>query len=144
VAVAPDHTAPPAPRKITFLDTIAGYVPTSIVQPFAENSIITVILLAVLAGVALRRVRNEQEARGEEGYRVVADLVATAFRTVEVILAMVLTLVPLAVFGVVAQTVGRYGLSEPVVGLGTYVGVAILGLILQVGIVYQAWLVFAA
>src|SRR5207253_172658 len=55
----------------------------------------------------------------------------------------VITLVPLAVFGVVARTIGRDGFG-PLVGLAAYVGVAILGLAIQVLVVYQAWIVLVA
>ena len=46
-------------------------------------------------------------------------------------------LVPLAVFGVVARTVGHYGF-RPFAGLVVYLGVGMLGLAIQVVVVYQA------
>ncbi len=132
-----------AGKKIDFFKELAGYIPTSVVKPFLDNSIIAIILLAILTGLALRRVKNEQVARGEEGYRVVEDFIATAFRTVEVMLGFVIALVPVAVFGVVARTIARNGFS-PLVGLAVYVGVAVLGLAIQVLVVYQAWVVLVA
>ena len=49
-------------------------------------------------------------------------------------------LIPLAIFGVVAQTVGKHGLG-PLWGLGYYVFVVLIGLAVQVFVVYQGWLV---
>jgi Na+/H+-dicarboxylate symporter len=133
----------PGVRKIDFVKELSSYVPTSVVQPFVDNSVITIIILAVLAGVSLRQVKNEQEARGEVGYKAVEEGIATIYRTIEVMLGGVITLVPLAVFGVVARTIGRDGF-QPLVGLAAYVGVAVLGLAIQVFVVYQAWLVLVA
>ena len=68
---------------------------------------------------------------------------ATAFRAVEVMLGWVIVLIPLAVFAAVATSVGKYGFGV-VRGLAIYVGVAALGLAIQVLVVYQAWIVFVA
>jgi DAACS family dicarboxylate/amino acid:cation (Na+ or H+) symporter len=58
----------------------------------------------------------------------------------EVALGWVVLAVPLAVFGVVAKTVGENGFA-PLVGLGWYVGVGLLGLLIHVIVTYQLWLV---
>lgn len=137
----------PSPEKqthaIDFVHELASYIPNSVVKPFLDNSVITIIILALLVGISLRVVKDEQTARGEKGYLIVEEAVATIYRTIEVMLGGVIALVPLAVFGVVAQTIGRDGF-QPLVGLGWYVGVALLGLSLQVLVVYQSWIVWVA
>ena len=152
-----DHLAAPLPaagskppailnapiKSIDFLREIGSYLPRNVVQPFLDNSVITIVVLAVLLGLALRKVKNEQIAAGESGYQAVEGLFATVYRAVEVMLAGVIVFVPLAVFGVVARTVGRDGFS-PLKGLAAYVAVAILGLLLQVLVVYQGWVVLVA
>jgi DAACS family dicarboxylate/amino acid:cation (Na+ or H+) symporter len=130
-------------REIDFLKELVGYLPTSVVRPFVDNVIITIVILAVLFGAALRKVKNEQIARGESGYQVMESFLAVAFRTTEVTLGWVIALIPLAVFGVVARTVGLQGLA-PLRGLAVYVGVAVLGLAIQIIVVYQGWLVLVA
>ncbi|MGK3847814.1 cation:dicarboxylate symporter family transporter, partial [Enterococcus faecium] len=87
--------------------------------------------------------KAEQMHMGETGYRAVEDFVTTAFRGIEVILGWVISFIPLAVFGVVARTIGRDGL-QPLRVLAWYVGVALLGLAIQVFVIYQAWVVFGA
>lgn len=135
---------PPAPPgKIEFLKTISGYIPTNFVDPFRENLVITIILLSVVIGLALRAVKQEQTSRGESGYRAIEDLVSTAFRSTEILLAWVIRLIPFAVFGVVAKTIGEQGFA-PLRGLAVYVGVALLGLAIHVFVTYQAWIVFVA
>jgi DAACS family dicarboxylate/amino acid:cation (Na+ or H+) symporter len=103
-------------REIDFLKELVGYLPTSVVRPFVDNVIITIVILAVLFGAALRKVKNEQIARGESGYQVMESFLAVAFRATEVTLGWVIAWIPLAVFGVVARTVGLQGFA-PLRGL---------------------------
>ncbi len=135
-AVEPD-------RRIDFFGDLLALIPTSVVRPFLDNAILSIIVLAVLGGAALRRVKSEQLARGEHDYLVVERFVGTVYRAIEIALAWVIALVPLAVFGVVAQTIGTWGL-EPLRGLAVYLGVGMLGLSIQVFVVYGLWLTLVA
>ncbi|HEX8201436.1 MAG TPA: dicarboxylate/amino acid:cation symporter [Isosphaeraceae bacterium] len=131
-------------QRIDFLKELTGYLPTNVVKPFVDNVIITIVILAVLGGSALRRVKEEQEARGERGYRAVEDFVSTCYRAAEVALGWLIRLVPLAVFAAVARSVGENSLTVLLRGLAVYVGVAVLGLAIQVFVIYQGWLVLVA
>ena len=139
---SPGTAAAPTGR-IDFFKTVSGYIPTNFVDPFRENLVITIILLAVVIGLALRAVKHEQTRRGDAGYRAIEDLVGTAFRSTEILLGWVIRLIPFAVFGVVAKTIGEQGFA-PLRGLAIYVGVALLGLAIHVFVTYQAWLVLVA
>ncbi len=97
-------------------------------------------MIAVLTGAGLRRVRTEQLAVGSSAHRALEDAVETLQRLTEVVLGWVIKLVPFAVFGVVAKSVGEYGYS-PLKGLAAYVAVGVGGLLLHVLITYQVWLV---
>ncbi len=132
-----------AKTGLNFGDALLSHLPTNAFRPFVDNAVITIILLAVLGGAALRRVKNEQQELGRRDYESVESLVSTAFRAVEVMLGWVMVLIPLAVFAAVASAVGQYGFGV-VRGLAIYVGVAVLGLGIQVLVVYQLWLVFVA
>jgi Na+/H+-dicarboxylate symporter len=136
-------TAVPKLQQIDFLRELLAYIPRNVVKPFLDNSVITIVILAVFAGWALRRVKDEQDRAGETGYQAVEALVTTIFRTIEVMLGVVIALVPLAVFSVVARTIGR-GELDRFRGLAAYVGVAVLGLAIHVFVVYQAWIVAVA
>ena len=126
-------------RKIDFLGTLASYVPADIVTPFAQNLILGVIVIALLVGFGLRRVR--EELRGTERMPDIDGAVGVLLRLFEVILGWITRLIPLAVFGVVCKAVGENGYA-PLRGLGVYVAVGLLGLSLHVLIVYHFWLRF--
>ncbi len=132
-------TAPIATTKEfslrAFLDTI---IPRSVLAPFLENNILAVVLLALLLGAALRSycTRPNAELSVEQAKR--ASKVATG--VVNTLVLWLVVLVPLAVFCVTAKTVGEAGFA-PFKGLARYVGVACLGLLLQMIAVYPWWIV---
>src|SRR5262249_37078856 len=119
-------------KKIEIVKTIAGYVPSNLLQPFIENLVLSVVLLALLFGFAVRALRKRDAPRAT----VVEDLVTSLLGVTEVVLGWVVALVPVAVFGVGAKTVGEYGLA-PLKGLGAYLGAGLLGMAVQIVVVYQ-------
>ncbi len=137
------RSAVPAERSIDFVKDLVSFLPTSLLKPIVENAIITIVILAVLGGLALRRVKNEQIERGSTGYQSIENGIATVYRSIEIILGWAVSLIPLAVFGVVASTVGLFGFGS-FRGLLVYVGVGVFGLAFQVLVVYQVWLIFVA
>ena len=130
-----------ADKKIDLIKTLAGTIPTNLVQPFLDNSILSVVLLALLLGFALRAVRGETAVAG--GVRAIDDGVAALLRVMEIVLGWVIRLVPIAVFGVVAKIVAEHGFAA-LKGLGIYVGTGLLGMALHIAITYQLWLAVGA
>jgi aerobic C4-dicarboxylate transport protein len=130
---------PAAASKIDFGRFISTFVPTSILQPFVENIAVTVILLALLLGFALRSLQSDKTLTP-----VVEAAVGAAqlgLRVTELILGWIIRTIPIAVFAVVAQAVGRSGV-EALSSLGYYVGIALLGLGLHVLITHQIWILY--
>jgi DAACS family dicarboxylate/amino acid:cation (Na+ or H+) symporter len=121
---------------------VDGYVPVSLLDPFSKNSVISVVLLSLFAGAALRRVRRRQQAEGETTVVVVERFVAAAYEVLVLMLYWVVQAIPFAVFGVVAQVVGRAGL-QAFSALGVFLAVILLGLGLHALVYYplMAWLV---
>jgi len=130
-----------ADKEIDLLATLERFVPTSLVTPFAENLVLSIILIAVLLGFGLRRARAEQRAAGIHAFKAVEEAAETMLRVMEIVLGWIIRLIPLAVFGVVAKAIGEHGWA-PLQGLAAYVAVGLGGLALHILITYQAWLVF--
>ncbi len=125
-------------KKVDFVNAFSSIVPVSVVSPFAENAVLSVVLLALLFGFGLRRARAEQAMKGAAV--AVEHGLFTLLRVTEIVLGWVIRLIPLAVFGVVTKAVGEHGFA-PLKGLSAYVAVAVLGLLLHVGLTYHLWLV---
>jgi DAACS family dicarboxylate/amino acid:cation (Na+ or H+) symporter len=132
-----------ADKRVDLLETLSSYVPKDWLSPFANNQVIPIVLIALLLGFGLRAVRNEQRTGAAPGLQAIEDVVGTLQRVMEIILTWVITLIPLAVFGVVAKTTGEYGYA-PLKGLAAYVVVGLLGLALHIVLTYQAWVRFFA
>lgn len=127
--------APPATGKLELARFLSNFVPPSLVQPFADNAVFPMVVMALTLGLALRALKDRGEpVAGLETALTVGQ------RAFEVILGWIVALAPLAVFAVVAKSVGEYGLA-PIKGLAAYVGVGLLGLTLHPLIVYNAWLI---
>lgn len=142
-AVAPPDAkalAAYADKKVDLVQTLVSYVPTSLVTPFAENTIISIVLLALLTGFGLRAVRTRQRAEGRTDHLAVESAVGSLLELAETVLGWIVRLTPLAVFGVVAKTVGEYGF-DPLKGLAAYLAAGLLGLGAHVLLTYQLWVV---
>ena len=74
---------PEAPKAtLDPLKNIAGYVPESLIDPFAKNNVITVVLLGLLGGAALRRVKTRTEADGRaETFQPLERVVGGIYQT---------------------------------------------------------------
>jgi DAACS family dicarboxylate/amino acid:cation (Na+ or H+) symporter len=130
-----------ANKTIDLYATLRGFIPSDVVTPFADNLVLSVVLLALLLGFGLRRARSEQLVAGSQAFRAIEDGVETLLRVMEVVLGWVIRLIPFAVFGVVARAVGEHGYA-PLAGLFVYLAVGVGGLALHVAVTYHAWLVF--
>lgn len=130
-----------AAQKIDFMDLLAKQLPVSIVQPLADNSIMPLVLMALALGFAWRQVRSKQtsdtQALMEQG-----EVWVSLIREVcETLLIWIVKLVPFAVFAASAKVTAEHGL-HPFKGLGQYVALCLLGMLVHVAFTYSAWLVF--
>ena len=130
-----------AAQKIDFMDLLAKQLPVSIVQPLADNSIMPLVLMALAFGFAWRQVRSKQtsdtQALMEQG-----EVWVSLIREVcETLLIWIVKLVPFAVFAASAKVTAEHGL-HPFKGLGQYVVLCLLGMLVHVVFTYSTWLVF--
>ena len=118
---------------------LKNLMPKSLFDPFIQNDILLIALIALLLGLALRKTFAEDVATFNKintGFEKCKMLFATLLRGV-------ILLVPVAVFTVVAGSVSEYGFAI-FHSLIQYVGVVILGFILQVTLVYGFWVFVVA
>jgi Na+/H+-dicarboxylate symporter len=104
--------------------------------------VITVVLLAILMGAALRRVKERQAAAGDTSIQAVERFVEAGYQMLILMLEWVVLAVPFAVFGVVAHVVGKSGLGV-FNALWIFLGTALLGLGIHSLLYYPlvAWVV---
>ncbi|MDZ4662879.1 MAG: dicarboxylate/amino acid:cation symporter [Pseudomonadota bacterium] len=129
-------------EKIDIIKTFVDYVPTNFVDPFRQNIVISVVLMAVLFGFGLKAAQGRHPDL-RQSFEVVEKLVAASLKIFEVILGWIIKLIPFAIFGVIAKTVGEHGF-EPFRGLAVYLLAGLTGLVLHVILIYQIWIKFIA
>jgi Na+/H+-dicarboxylate symporter len=94
----------------TPIEDLAAYIPRTILSPFSTNNIIGVVLLALVLGTGLRRLHVRAARTGADDHAIVRA-VEWIYEWLVRILGWIIHLVPLAVFGVVAQVVGKSGVG---------------------------------
>jgi Na+/H+-dicarboxylate symporter len=105
-------------------------IPDAIIKPLVDNNVIQLIVVALAFGLVLRILKSEQVAQGRTDYKPLEQVITLLFEAVIRVLQWVIVLVPLAVFGIVAQTIALKGFS-PFKSLGAFVVAVLVGLILQ-------------
>ncbi|MDP4097251.1 C4-dicarboxylate transporter DctA [Paenibacillus sp. P96] len=86
------------------VEFILNIIPTSVVDAFAQNALLQVLLFACLFGVALSA--TEHKAK-ENVLTLIEQVLGIVFR----IIGYVMKLAPIGAFGAMAYTVGAYGVA---------------------------------
>ena len=99
--------APAQPQSVT--EFLLNIIPVSVLDGFAKNDILQVLLFALLFGFGLHAIGGRNNAV----YGLIENLSQVLFQ----IINMIMRLAPLGAFGAMAFTVGKYGLGS-LVSLG--------------------------
>jgi aerobic C4-dicarboxylate transport protein len=127
-----NYTATSA-KPAGFVDFLLNMVPTSIVDALAKNDILQILVFAILFGVALSHIG----VRAKPVIAVLDSFVDGIFSVV----GMIMRLAPIAAFGAMSFTVGKYGLGS-IVSLGKLMGTMYLTCVVFVVVVlgFISWL----
>jgi DAACS family dicarboxylate/amino acid:cation (Na+ or H+) symporter len=128
------------------LEVLQGYVPKDLVSPFVSNSILSVVIVAILLGAAIRAVRRRAAAGDSPelaaGVTAVERFVTGGYQVFAQVLEWIVRLIPWAVLGAMAMVVGERGIDffGPV---AWFLGTVLLGLGIHALVYYplSAWLV---
>ena len=92
------------------IEYLASYIPRTIMAPFSSGNIIGVVLLALCIGATLRRLHSNAD-QGRGVIHTLVRVIEHIYSWLVKILGWIILAVPLAVFGVVAQVVGKAGIG---------------------------------
>src|SRR5512146_145800 len=134
LAPAPGGTQSP-------LEDLVSYIPRTIMAPFSSSNVIGVVLLALVIGFTLRRLRGDEDHGSGVVHKMARTIERIYYQLVQ-LLGWIILLVPLAVFGVVAQVVGKAGIGVFSV-LWIFLAAMLAGLAVHALVYYPlvAWLV---
>jgi Na+/H+-dicarboxylate symporter len=137
----------PATAEAPSLSLVAlldAYVPKSIAQPIVENLVLTVAVLAILLGAAMRSLKGTDDALLAESLVTFGRLITACYHIVVKMLAWLIELAPFAICFVIAGVVGA---TEDVGALlarvGVYLATVLAALAVHSLLYYplSAWLV---
>jgi aerobic C4-dicarboxylate transport protein len=98
-----------AAKPAGVVDFMVSLVPASVIDAFAKNDILQILVFSTLFGIALSHIG----ARAKP----VVDFLDSFVHGVFSIVGMIMKLAPIAAFGAISFTVGKYGLGS-IVSLG--------------------------
>jgi len=98
-----------AAKPTGFVDFMLNLVPSSIVDALAKNDILQILVFATMFGVALSHIGPRA--------RPVVTFLDSFTHAIFSVVGMIMRLAPIAAFGAMAFTVGKYGLGS-IVSLG--------------------------
>ena len=105
-------------------------IPDSVLKPIVNNEVISLIFLALALAIILRGIKKSQIDAGKNGYESIENIISILFDAIIGILHWVIKLVPLAVLGIVAQTIALKGFA-PFKSLALFILAVIAALALQ-------------
>ena len=95
------YTAPGSMQGVT--DFLLNVIPSSVIDAFAKNDILQVLLFSVLFGFALHALDRRD--------RMLHELIERFSRVMFGIVGIIMRLAPIGAFGAMAFTIGKYGIG---------------------------------
>lgn len=108
-------------------------IPTDFVTPFVKNDVISVIILAIAIGMAMRLLLHSQSEQLVRSVKSLQNVLNAIFQLMVTILKWVFELVPFAVFAVVSSIVAEKGLGS-LLAMGYWVICVLVALVLMLGV----------
>jgi aerobic C4-dicarboxylate transport protein len=118
-----------ASHSAGFVDFLLNMVPTSAIDALAKNDILQILVFGTMFGIALSRMGRHAKP--------VVDVLEAFSNGMFIVLAMIMRIAPIAAFGAIAFTVGKYGLGT-LLSLGQLMGSMYITCVLFVFVVLGA------
>lgn len=119
---------------ISYFQHIANLIPTTIVSPFIDNQVISVLFLGIVMGIAIRFIPDEPARH------TITHFFRGAHGLFMVITRWVIAIIPIGLFGFITTTVVQLRGDVDIKGLGEYLMIIILANIVQGFVILPLWL----
>jgi Na+/H+-dicarboxylate symporter len=122
-----------APTLTSLPSQLVGIIPTNPLQASVEQNMLQVVVFAIFVGVALATMDKKLA-------QPLIDLLGAIQEVSMMVVRWAMYLVPLAVFGLMAQLTARTGI-DALLGLGVYVGTVLAALAVAFGLMLTVYVV---
>ncbi|STX28653.1 amino acid transporter [Legionella beliardensis] len=121
-------------KQLTYLEHISQLIPSNILSPFLEQQVLSVLLLGIVFGIAIRFI---PELKSREAITAFFRGTHSMFM---VITSWIIKIIPLGLYGFITTTVIEFRSGVAIRGIGEYLLVIILANLVQGFIVLPLWL----
>lgn len=134
-AVKEATTALPV-SNTNYLQHLSNLIPETIFAPFLDHQVISVLLLGIVVGLALRFIPDE------EAKHTLTQFFRGAHGLFMVITQWIIKIIPLGLYGFITTTVVQLKGGMTLTGIGEYLLIVFLANIIQGFVVLPLWLKF--
>ncbi|MBA2656126.1 MAG: dicarboxylate/amino acid:cation symporter [Tatlockia sp.] len=120
--------------NFNYFQHLANLIPSTILEPFLEHQVITVLLLGIVVGIAIRYI-PEKEARN-----TITQFFRGAHGLFMVITNWVITILPLGLYGFITSTVVQLRGGLAIIGIAKYLLIIVLANLIQGFVILPLWL----
>jgi len=117
-----------------YLDYLATLIPDSLLAPFINNSVLSVLILGIIVGVAIRFIPEDKPRQ------TITQFFLGAHGLFMVITKWVIAIIPIGLFGFITSSVINLKAGADIKGLGEYLLVIVLANLIQGLIILPMWL----
>ncbi len=117
-----------------YLKHISNLIPDSLFAPFINNSVISVLFLGIVIGIAIRFIPEEKPRQ------TITQFFLGAHGLFMVITKWVIAIIPIGLFGFITSTVINLKSGSDIKGIGQYLLVIVLANLIQGLIILPLWL----
>ena len=121
-------------QELNYLSHLSSLIPTNIFAPFLESKVISVLLLGIVFGVAIRFIPDE------DAKQTITNFFKGAHGLFMVLTRWVIAVIPIGLFGFITTTVIQFREGADLKGLGQYLLVVVLANLLQGLVLLPMWL----
>lgn len=121
-------------QDLNYFEHLSSLIPTNIFSPFLESKVISVLLLGIVFGVAIRFIPDE------EAKHTITNFFKGAHGLFMVLTRWVIAVIPIGLFGFITTTVIQFREGADLKGLGQYLLVVVLANLLQGLVLLPLWL----
>jgi Na+/H+-dicarboxylate symporter len=121
-------------EQLSYLQFLAKLIPSTILSPFLEQQVISVLFLGIIIGIATRLI-PDPDAR-----QTITHFFTGAHGLFMVITNWVITIIPIGLFGFITTTVVQFRSGTAIKGIGEYLLIVVLANLIQGFVILPLWL----
>ncbi|WGL59398.1 dicarboxylate/amino acid:cation symporter [Pigmentibacter sp. JX0631] len=118
----------------SYLHHITNIIPNNLFSPFIEHQVLSILIIAIIFGLAIRKIPNQQ---AKETIQYFFQGAHSLFLTIT---QWIIKIIPIGLFGFMTVTVLSFKKGMDLKGLSLYLAVIILANLIQGLIVLPLWL----